>query len=91
VAAPSEAPSRAVCRASPACDPPQQIPGSRASPRPASVVCALAGQSPCSCFCLCGSCVLLVLSFALRSLRVALESCVPPLSLQSTFVFNISK
>ena len=38
--------SRAVCRASHACNPPQQIPGSRAGPRPASVVCALAGQLP---------------------------------------------
>ena len=37
---------RAVCRASHACVPPQQIPGSRAGPRPASVVCALAGQLP---------------------------------------------
>jgi hypothetical protein len=32
-----------------------------------------------------------VLCCPLRSLRVALESCVPPLSSQSTFVFNISK
>ena len=65
VAAPSEAPSRAVCRASHACNPPQQIPGSRAGPRPASVVCALAGQSPCSYF----ACVGLVLSFALSACR----------------------
>ena len=32
-----------------------------------------------------------ILCCSLCSLRVALESCVPPLSLQSTFVFNISK
>ena len=31
-----------------------------AGPRPASIVCALAGQLPCFCFCLCGSCVVSV-------------------------------
>jgi hypothetical protein len=49
--------------------PPQQIPGSRAGPCPASVVCVLARQLPCFCFCLCGSRVVSV-----RSLRVALVS-----------------
>ena len=31
-----------------------------AGPRPASIVGALAGQLPCFCFCLCGSCVVSV-------------------------------
>ena len=43
-----------------------------ACPRPASIVCALAGQLPCFCFCLCGSCVVSV-----GRSYVFIVSCVP--------------
>ena len=46
-----------------------------AGPRPASIVCALAGQLPCFCFCLCGSCVVSVCRSYVLSLVCACVHC----------------